>query len=560
MNGYLKSIMDIMRRDKAKGPMEYIPELTWMMFVRLLDEKEEKQKEEAEITGDDFKNSLEYPFRWQDYAWKDVENIFVVDNKNLNIERKLLEEIVYKSETVLDWKGNRTYFKQDFKNSEIYKNFKKEIDEVLKNAETINTAVWWDKRVELKENWKEVLDFVNEELIPFLKSFVDNPKASSKQKLISLIFDHIEKTKISAEVNLLEIFERIHHISDNKISGENFFAMSQIYESLLLKMGDKNSDWGQFFTPRSVIKTMVTVIDPKIESSFYDPCCGTGGFLAETYKYLYSNHKLTTKQLEFLSEKAFWWKDNSDTVFAITLANLVVHNISMPHISNENTLTGHITNNDLFKWAPAQFDYIFTNPPFWGKESKELIAGTDFAYKTNNTQLLFIQHVIDKLKTGWECAIVLDEWVLFRTNENAFVKTKELLMTECDLHTIVSLPAWVFTSTWAWVKTNLLFFKKGKKTKKTWYYDMSDLKVNKWNPLTYNKFGEFLELYKTKKETKKSWFVSFKEIEKKNFDIKAVNPNIKEEIIRPTEEIVDKLIEDISKVKEMMEEIKRSLK
>jgi type I restriction enzyme M protein len=163
-------------------------------------------------------------------------------------------------------------------------------------------------------------------------------------------------------------------------------------------MGDKNSDGGQFFTPRTVIKTMITAIDPVARKTFYDPCCGTGGFLAETYKYLYGKGKLTSSDIEYLSESAFWGKDNSDSVFAITLANLVVHGINMPHISNENTITGQITYDGLASGSPAQYDYIFTNPPFGGKENIELIKGTGFAYKTSNTQILFIQHVIDKLK------------------------------------------------------------------------------------------------------------------------------------------------------------------
>ncbi len=295
----------------------------------------------------------------------------------------------------------------------------------------------------------DVITFVNTELIPALKAFKNDPKASVRQKIVAQIFDHIEKTRMSAERNLLDVFEKVHRISDSNLSGENFFAMSQIYEGLLLKMGDKNSDGGQFFTPRSVIKAMIHAVSPKTDATFYDPCCGTGGFLAETYKYLYENKKPNSIELQKLSNEAFWGMDNSDAVFPITIANLAVHGIDLPHVANQNTITGQITYDGLFQGAPNQFDYVFTNPPFGGKENVELIKGTSFAYKTSNTQILFVQHVIDKLKTGGECAIVLDEGVLFRTNETAFVKTKAKLLDECDLHTVVSLPGGVFTSTGA---------------------------------------------------------------------------------------------------------------
>lgn len=560
MNSYLKSIMDIMRRDKAKWPLEYIPELTWMLFVRLLDEKENALALDSYLVESDFSPSLVYPYRWQDYAWKQVEWICVVDAKSLPFSKEQLSDYIYSHEQVLDGNGKKLYIKDTFFQSDFYLNNKKEFDLSFQWAVKEDITVWWDKRIEIESANKSICDFVNNELIPYVKLELPKLKnVSSKQKLITHIFEHIEKTKISSDRNLYDIFEKIHHISNSKVSNDNFFAMSQVYEGLLLKMWDKNSDWWQFFTPRSVIKTMITAVNPQIMSTFYDPCCGTGGFLAETYKFLYENNQLTSSQIQHLSENAFWWKDNSDTVFAITLANLVVHNIAMPHIANANTIMNVIYNDDLFQWEPLQYDYIFTNPPFGWKENPDLIKWSDFSYKTSNTQILFIQHVIKKLKNGGECAIVLDEWVLFRTNEIAFVKTKEMLLEECNLHTIVSLPWWVFTSTWAWVKTNLLFFQKWEKTDKVWYYDMSDIKVNKWHPLTFEKFEEFLKLYKTRKETDKSWFVSFEDIKAKNFDLKAVNPNIKQEVIRPAKDIVQELIQSQEKIKTYLLNIQSTL-
>jgi hypothetical protein len=115
------------------------------------------------------------------------------------------------------------------------------------------------------------------------------------------------------------------------------------------------------------------------------------------------------------------------------------------------------------------------HPPFGGKEGKE--AQTRFAYKTGATQLLFLQHVIDSLKSGGRCGIVLDGGVLFRTTETAFVQTKRKLRDECDLRCIVSLPGGVFTAAGAGVKTNLLFFTKGGPTERTWYYDLSGSKT-----------------------------------------------------------------------------------
>ena len=160
----------------------------------------------------------------------------------------------------------------------------------------------------------------------------------------------------------------------------------------------------------------------------------------------------------------------------------------------------------MFAGAPTQFDVILTNPPFGGKESAA--AQTNFDYRTSATQVLFLQHVIRALKTdGGRCGMVIDEGVLFRTNEDAFVKTKRKLTDECDLWCILSLPGGVFSAAGAGVKTNLLFFTKGKPTEKIWYYDLSDVKVGKKTPLTLKHFEDFAAKLATREDSERSWTV-----------------------------------------------------
>ena len=130
---------------------------------------------------------------------------------------------------------------------------------------------------------------------------------------------------------------------------------------------------------------------------------------------------------------------------------------------------------------------ILTNPPFGGKEGKD--AQKNLAFETSSTQVLFVQDILAELAPEGTCAIVLDEGMLFRTNESSFVETKRKLVDECDLWAIVSLPGGVFSTAGAGVKTNLLFFTKGKKTERIWYYDLSSVKVGKKTPLTLAHFG-----------------------------------------------------------------------
>ncbi|MFN3467394.1 MAG: class I SAM-dependent DNA methyltransferase, partial [Candidatus Brocadiales bacterium] len=267
---------------------------------------------------------------------------------------------------------------------------------------------------------------------------------------------------------------------------------------------------------------MVRVTNPTVGETVYDPCCGTGGFLAQAHQHMKEKVK-TAADIEVLRTGTFYGREKENLIYPIALANLALHDIDEPHIWHGNTLTGHEVYGGLFAGAPVLFDVVLTNPPFGGKEGRD--AQTRFAYKTGATQVLFLQHVIDSLKPDGRCGIVMDEGVLFRTNETAFVQTKRKLLNECNLWCIVSLPPKVFLNAGAASKTNLLFFIKGKPTKEIWYYDLSHLNITKKQPLTVAHFEEFFRLLPERATSASSWRVSVEEIQAKNYDLKAVNPN-----------------------------------
>ena len=257
----------------------------------------------------------------------------------------------------------------------------------------------------------------------------------------------------------------------------------------------------------------------------------------------------TARHIDTLKRWTFFGREKENLIYPISLANLILHGVDRPNIWHGNTLTGNEIYGGLFEEAPQEFDVILTNPPFGGKEGKE--AQTNFAYKTSATQVLFLQHVIDSLADGGRCGMVIDEGVLFRTNEKAFVQTKRKLLDDCDLWCIISLPAGVFSQAGAGVKTNLLFFTKGGPTEKIWYYDLSDLKVRKKKPFTIDKLDEFFELLPQRKESERSWTVTRAQIEERGFDLKAVNPNRKvQEDTRTPTELLDLIEEKGKEIKE----------
>jgi len=152
----------------------------------------------------------------------------------------------------------------------------------------------------------------------------------------------------------------------------------------------------------------------------------------------------------------------------------------------------------------------------------------------------------------------MDEGVLFRTNETAFVQTKRKLLDDCDLWCILSLPPGTFINAGAGVKANLLFFTKGKSTEKVWYYDLSHIKVGKKTPLTRSHFEEFLQLLPDRNDSEHSWTVTREEIEARNYDLKAVNPNAKkEEDLRTPEELLDLIEAKGREVAEALAELRR---
>jgi type I restriction enzyme M protein len=189
----------------------------------------------------------------------------------------------------------------------------------------------------------------------------------------------------------------------------------------------------------------------------------------------------------------------------------MLHGIDEPHLWHGNTLSKQTVYGGLWEGAPERFHVVLTNPPFGGKEGKE--AQGPFPFKTRATQALFVQYVMQILEPGGRCGIVLDEGLLYRTTEEAFVKTKRKLLDECDLWCIVSLPGGAFTGSGAGVKTNLVFFTKGRKTERIWYYDLSHIKVGKKTPLTMLQFARFFELLDKRgtpeAETEHSWTVDF---------------------------------------------------
>ena len=458
LDAKIKGVCDVLRRSNCAGVHEYVPELTWLLFLRFLDEREMHEQQRSKVLGTRFQPSLNGRYRWRSWAAPDGKH------------RK-----------------------------------------VLQNAPP-----------------DAVFDFLEQDLLPHLKGVGQQDRATPRQRLISQIVADVSETRVDTERNFLDVLDRVDEIRLGEIDDQHLFALSSAYEGLLLSMGERNNDGGQFYTPREVVRAMVRVVDPVLDDMVYDPCCGTGGFLAQAYEYMRNalGPEPPAPDLRQLAEDTFWGREKDNLAFPIALANLVLHGIDLPHIWHGNTLTDNPDYAELFKDAPPHFQVILTNPPFGGKENKD--AQARFPYKTSKTQVLFLQDVIESLADGGRAGVVIDEGLLFRAKENAFVQARRKLLEDCDLYCIVSLAPGVFTSAGSSVKTNLLFFNKGEPTKEIWYYEILPQgreRFTKTDPLTLDHFAEFFKLLPARAASENSWTVKIDEIKEPNYDLKAVNPH-----------------------------------
>ncbi|MFD1615738.1 class I SAM-dependent DNA methyltransferase [Gelatiniphilus marinus] len=381
----------------------------------------------------------------------------------------------------------------------------------------------------------DLVAFVDGKLFPYLAKFKQEAdSANSIEYKIGEIFSEL-KNKIQSGYNLREILEYADQLPFRASSDKH--ELSHLYETKIKNMGNAGRNGGQYYTPRPLIRAMINVINPQIGEKIYDGAAGSCGFLCEAYEYMYQRMEKTTDNLKTLQENTLYGKEKKNLAYVIGIMNMILHGIEAPNIIHTNTLGENI--RDIQE--KNRYHVILANPPFGGKERKEIQQNFDI--KTGETAFLFMQHFIKSLKTGGRAAIVIKNTVLSNT-DNASVALRKHLLESCNLHTILDMPAGTFTG--AGVKTVVLFFTKGEPTKNIWYYQLDPGRnMGKTNPLNDKDMEEFVKLQKdvtlslSKGETEKSWTIKVADIDDTTFDLSTKNPNTPEETpLRSPEEIL----------------------
>lgn len=477
LTNIINQCCDILRTDDGiTGAWQYTEALSWILYLKFLDDKENERKAQYELSGDDYAPLLKKEFQW---------------------------------------------------------------------------SVWTDPKK--GKTGKELTKWINEELIPYLAA-LKGQKEGDPREIVSAIFKNVQN-RVNSGFLLKDVIEKIQQIHFDV--GEEAFSLSHIYEDLLRNMGEGGGNAGEYYTPRPLIKAIIDLIDPKIGETIYDPAVGTCGFLIQAHLHLEPKAK-TAEARKILNNKTFYGKEKTPLPYVLGLMNMTLHGVDYPRIEKKNTLQDDIRQID----DRDKYNIIIANPPFGGKE-QELIQ-KNFPVESNATELLFLQHIEKSLKNDGRAAVVVPEGVLFQTNA-AYQAVKKKLLTECNLHTVVSLPAGVFLP-YSAVKTSVIFFDKTKKTKDVWFYDVTlieDKKLTKKSGVAEQHFTDLVKLYKKRPDTDHSWLITADKILESGCNLSAghYNPHGPEEVelLEPEEyalEIKNLLAEAMKSVDELIGELK----
>ena len=397
----------------------------------------------------------------------------------------------------------------------------------------------------------DLVTFVDQKLFPYLRKFKQSADhAGTIEYKIGEIFGEI-KNKITSGYNLREVIDGIDTLRFR--SQHEKHELSHLYEAKIRSMGNAGRNGGEYYTPRPLIRAMIKIVEPKVGEKVYDGAVGSAGFLCEAFDFMKAQPGLSTKDMRRLQEATFYGKEKKSLAYVIGIMNMILHGIEAPNIIHTNTLAENVSDIQ----EKDRYDCILANPPFGGKERPEVQQ--NFPIRTGETAFLFLQHFIKILRAGGRAGVVIKNTFLSNT-DNASVALRKMLLESCNLHTVLDCPGGTFQG--AGVKTVVLFFEKGKKTRKVWYYQLDPGRnLGKTNPLNDDDLAEFVKLQKTHADSPKSWSVDVEDIDTETFDLSVKNPNGGEVVThRSPAEIIDEIAALDAESAEVLETIRGLLK
>lgn len=382
------------------------------------------------------------------------------------------------------------------------------------------------------ETGDRLLSFVNSTLFPALKEMESLPPADEtetrslsahslhrRRLLVRSVFEDAYQYMKNGTL-LRQVINKIESAIDFN-DARNRHLFGSIYEQLLRELqGAGNA--GEYYTPRAVTQFAVDMLNPRLGESILDPACGTGGFLACAIQHIRRNDVRTPEQ-EAQLQSGVHGVEKKPLPHLLCTTNMIVHGVDVPTgIRHDNSLARPLRDISM----RDRVDVILTNPPFGGVEEDGIEQNFPREFRTRETADLFLVLIVEMLKPGGRAAVVLPDGSLF--GEGVKTRLKERLLTDCELHTIVRLPNGVFAP-YTGIKTNVLFFEKGRSTAEVWYYEHPYPKgyksYSKTKPMRIEEFAPEKAWWDNRVENEFAWKVGIDEICERNFNLDIANPN-----------------------------------
>ena len=327
----------------------------------------------------------------------------------------------------------------------------------------------------------EMLQHVQTRVFPFIKALGGEDQQFSRYMQDAVFIIPKPSLLVEAVGIIDDIYTEIER--ERQEAGQTFHdTQGDIYEYLLSEISTAGKN-GQFRTPRHIIQMMCALVDPRLGEEVCDPACGTGGFLLGAYQHVLTQHTSPERrqvdengmergvagdrlsderQWRVLREHMFHGYDFDTTMVRIGLMNLMLHGIDRPNLGYKDTLSKEYDDRD-------RYDVVLANPPFKGSIDKNDI-NEDLSLRTTKTELLFVNRMVNLLRIGGRAGVIVPDGVLFGSSK-AHRDLRKMLIEQCELQAVVSMPSGVFKP-YAGVSTAVLVFVKGGTTEHVWFYDM----------------------------------------------------------------------------------------
>ncbi|MDF7798461.1 N-6 DNA methylase [Pontiellaceae bacterium B1224] len=340
------------------------------------------------------------------------------------------------------------------------------------------------------------------------------PHHPQRAALVREVFDGLNNYMKSGYA-MRKVINQLNGFDFNNSDDRHIFGT--IYESILIELRDAGNK-GEYYTPRAITQLMTQMTDPTLGNKVLDPAAGTGGFLSAAIDHIRDNGVKTLDDEAILQKSISGW-EYKPVAYVLGLTNLILHGLEVPDWHYRDSLKTEYNSIG----PKQQVDVILANPPFGAGIAEGVETNFPASFRCKESADLFVILMLQLLKPGGRCAIVLPDGCI--TGDGYKERIREKLLTDCNLHTIIRLPQSTFFP--ATVSTNLLFFTKGTPTKEIWYWEHrlpeGQKSYSKTKAIQFDEFAPLIAWWNNREENETAWKVNVSDLNR-GFDLDVKNP------------------------------------